>query len=108
MCMEDVLVLSTLLKEVKHVGDIEKAFHAYDEVRRPRTQRNVVTSKEAGTLYEFELEGDDLERIKALSDVVVCREQVKLDQAEMELGFVDTCYFPVYKHLLPMVDKALA
>jgi salicylate hydroxylase len=64
MCIEDSLILSELLKEVDSLADVEKAFKAYDEVRRPRTQKNVVTSREAGTLYDFELEGDDLARIE--------------------------------------------
>jgi salicylate hydroxylase len=66
MCVEDALILSTLLKEVEGVEDFEKAFKAYDEVRRPRSQKNVATSREAGMLYDFEGEdiGDDLDKIE--------------------------------------------
>lgn len=64
MCVEDALILSILLKEVRGVEDFERAFKAYDEVRRPRSQKNVATSKEAGMLYDFELEGDDLDKIE--------------------------------------------
>ncbi|KAF1948205.1 mannitol 1-phosphate dehydrogenase 2 [Byssothecium circinans] len=66
MCMEDALIMSILLKEVKGVDDFERAFKAFDEVRRPRTQKNVITSKEAGMLYDFEGRGigDDLEKLE--------------------------------------------
>ena len=64
MCVEDALILSELLKEATSKEDVERAFMAYDEVRRPRSQKNVVTSEEAGRLYEFELEGDDLQKIE--------------------------------------------
>jgi len=64
MCIEDSLILSVLLKEAQGVGDVQRAFQAYDEVRRGRSQKNVMTSKEAGTLYDFELEGDDLDKIE--------------------------------------------
>ncbi|KAF2731731.1 FAD/NAD(P)-binding domain-containing protein [Polyplosphaeria fusca] len=64
MCVEDSLVLSSILKDAKTVDDIKKAFVAFDQVRRPRTLKNVVTSGEAGQLYEFELEGDDLDQIE--------------------------------------------
>ncbi|KAL5375369.1 hypothetical protein DPSP01_011277 [Paraphaeosphaeria sporulosa] len=64
-CIEDSLFMSELLKEVETKKDIERAFKAFDEVRRPRTQNIVKTSEEAGRLYEFELEGDDLDKIEA-------------------------------------------
>ncbi|KAI0830007.1 mannitol 1-phosphate dehydrogenase [Hypoxylon sp. FL0890] len=64
MCIEDCFILSSLLGEAKNVEDLDKVFQVYDEVRRPRTQKLVKTSKEAGMLYEFELEGDDLEAIE--------------------------------------------
>ncbi len=48
----------------------------------------------------------DLEQLKSLSEDVVRREANKLAEAEMEQDFVDTCYFPVYKLLLPVVEKA--
>ncbi|KAF2799526.1 mannitol 1-phosphate dehydrogenase [Melanomma pulvis-pyrius CBS 109.77] len=64
MCIEDGLILSTLMKEAKSAEDLERVFKVYDEVRRPRGLKNVVTSKEAGMLYDFELEGDDLDKIE--------------------------------------------
>lgn len=64
MCVEDSLIMSELLRGVDRKEDLERAFKAFDEVRRPRTQLNVKTSAEAGQLYEFELEGDDLDKIE--------------------------------------------
>ncbi|KAI1496349.1 mannitol 1-phosphate dehydrogenase [Biscogniauxia marginata] len=64
MCIEDCYILTNLIAEAKGVEDIDKVFKAFDEVRRPRTQRLVTTSREAAMLYEFELEGDDLEAIE--------------------------------------------
>ncbi|KAK3322497.1 hypothetical protein B0H66DRAFT_206050 [Apodospora peruviana] len=48
----------------------------------------------------------DIEQLKALAEEVVQREANKLEAAEIELDFVDTCYFPVYKMLVPVVEKA--
>lgn len=56
--IEDAFVLSNLLGDCKEVGDIEGAFRAYDEIRRPRSQKVVKTSREAAELYEFENEDD--------------------------------------------------
>ncbi|KAI1082313.1 bromodomain and PHD finger-containing protein [Whalleya microplaca] len=49
----------------------------------------------------------DLEQLKVMSQEVVLREQSKLEAAEMEQEFVDTCYFPIHKMLLPVVEKAI-
>ncbi|KAI9053721.1 hypothetical protein LZ554_002672 [Drepanopeziza brunnea f. sp. 'monogermtubi'] len=64
--IEDAFVMSGLLGQVKSVDEIEKAFYAYDAVRRPRSQKVVTTSREAAALYEFEDEsmGTDLEKIR--------------------------------------------
>ncbi|KAJ5032734.1 uncharacterized protein L3040_009328 [Drepanopeziza brunnea f. sp. 'multigermtubi'] len=64
--IEDAFVMSNLLGQVKSVDEIEKAFYAYDAVRRPRSQKVVTTSREAAALYEFEDEsmGTDLEKIR--------------------------------------------
>lgn len=64
--IEDAYVLSNLLGQVDSVENIEKAFHAYDAVRRPRSQKVVKTSRDAAAIYQFvddEL-GADLEKIK--------------------------------------------
>ncbi|KAF2818404.1 salicylate 1-hydroxylase-like protein [Ophiobolus disseminans] len=66
MCIEDVYVLSRVLAQCHSRADLEKAFHAYDAVRRPRSQKLVKTSREAGMLWEFEGEGvgADLEALE--------------------------------------------
>ncbi|KAI9795583.1 MAG: hypothetical protein M1835_005495 [Candelina submexicana] len=66
MALEDAFILSNLLGQIHRATDIESVFEAYDAVRRPRSQRLVVTSKEAGEVYDFEGKGigDDLEKIK--------------------------------------------
>lgn len=66
MCIEDVYILSGLISLCHSKADFEKAFYAYDKVRRPQSQKLVATSKEAGMLWEFEdpAVGDDLEALK--------------------------------------------
>jgi salicylate hydroxylase len=66
--IEDAYVLSELIGKVKSAGELEAAFKAYDEVRRPRSQRVVTTSREAGHLYELEdgNAGFDLKKTKDL------------------------------------------
>ncbi len=48
----------------------------------------------------------DLEQLRALSSEVVEREREKLEAAELEADFVDSCYFPIHKLLAPVIDKA--
>ena len=64
--IEDAFILSNLLGQVNSVEEIEKAFRAYDAVRRPRSQKIVATSRDAAKIYEFEDEElkTDLESIK--------------------------------------------
>lgn len=64
--IEDAFVLSSLLGQVTSAANITQAFKAYDAVRRPRSQRVVTTSKEAGCLYEMEDEevGCDLDKAR--------------------------------------------
>lgn len=57
MCIEDVWILSQVLSQCHTRDDIAKAFRAYDAVRRPRSQKLVKTSREAGMLWDFEGEG---------------------------------------------------
>ncbi|KAJ4318250.1 hypothetical protein N0V94_004532 [Neodidymelliopsis sp. IMI 364377] len=64
MCIEDSYILANLIKEADDANGLERAFMAFDQVRRERTQKNVTTSKEAGMLYDFELYGDDLDKIQ--------------------------------------------
>ena len=66
MAIEDAAVLSHLLSHVGGPEDLNGVFSAYDAVRRPRTQRLVRTSRDAGELYEFRKDGvgDDVEGLK--------------------------------------------
>ncbi|KYK60117.1 bromodomain and PHD finger-containing protein [Drechmeria coniospora] len=50
---------------------------------------------------------NDLEQLKALSEEVVQREQMKLQASELEQTFVDECYFPVATLLAPAIEKAI-
>ncbi|KAI1335520.1 PHD-finger domain-containing protein [Xylariaceae sp. FL0016] len=49
----------------------------------------------------------ELEQLQVMSQEVVERERSKLEAAEMEQDFVDTCYFPVHKYLPPVIEKAI-
>jgi salicylate hydroxylase len=65
--IEDAFVLSNLLGKINSVDEIENAFNAYDEIRRPRTQKVVTTSRDVANVYEFlneKLEGN-LEEIRS-------------------------------------------
>ncbi|KAL5396525.1 hypothetical protein PMIN06_001610 [Paraphaeosphaeria minitans] len=62
MCVEDSYILAELLADVSGADELEKAFQAYDAVRRPRALKLVETSRQAGMLWELEgPEGDDLD-----------------------------------------------
>lgn len=63
-CVEDCYILCGLIAEAQSLDDLDRAFYAYDQVRRPRTQKLVTTSKEAAMMYQFELLGDDLNKIQ--------------------------------------------
>ncbi|KAF1994736.1 FAD/NAD(P)-binding domain-containing protein [Amniculicola lignicola CBS 123094] len=70
-CLEDALILSRVLGALFHstpsstlstpcplrTAIVEAAFQAYDEVRRPRAQEQVRTTKETGELYNLIGEG---------------------------------------------------
>ncbi|KAJ5754012.1 uncharacterized protein N7511_008165 [Penicillium nucicola] len=68
--IEDAHVLAELLGDsrVNSVPDIMAAFRAYDEIRRPRSQRVVTTSKENAYLFSlcFDGVGDDAEKLKEI------------------------------------------
>ena len=49
---------------------------------------------------------EDLEQLRSLSASIVRREADKLESAEMEQEFVDACYFPIHKMLVPVLDRA--
>ena len=64
--LEDAFILCSLLEDdrIKAVEDISSAFAAYDAVRRPRSQKIVTTSREAGYIYGFESSmGDNTDKI---------------------------------------------
>ena len=66
--VEDALIMCELLADshIQRPVDISRAFHAYDSVRRLRSQRVVASSRAAGELYGFQgPAGDDLDLIKA-------------------------------------------
>ncbi|KAI1176002.1 hypothetical protein F4777DRAFT_548130 [Nemania sp. FL0916] len=78
------------------------------------TRRNFAAMGSSGNArlirrIEFaEMLKKDLEQLKALSQEIVAKEQSKLEAAEMERDFVDTCYFPIHKLLPPVIEKAIA
>ncbi|CAK7213828.1 hypothetical protein SCUCBS95973_001931 [Sporothrix curviconia] len=48
----------------------------------------------------------DLEQLRSLANDVVEREREKLEMADLEQDFVNTCYFPIHQLLAPVIDKA--
>lgn len=63
--LEDAVVLAHLLALVERADELESAFQIYDDTRRPRADRAVATSEEAGSLYMFSNAdiGDDMGKI---------------------------------------------
>jgi salicylate hydroxylase len=63
--LEDAVVLSHLLSLVRSSEQLTTAFRVYDGIRRPRAQKVVQTSFEAGELYFWQHPdiGDDMHRI---------------------------------------------
>ena len=55
--IEDALVLETLLGHCKTAKHIPSALAAYNQVRLPRTQQMVSTSRESGQLLGMKLPG---------------------------------------------------
>lgn len=68
MAIEDAAVLSTLLGHINNSDPaiLAKVFEAYDQLRRPRSQKLVTTSRDAGQLYDFQKEGilDDPQKLR--------------------------------------------
>lgn len=71
--IEDAHVLAELLGDsrVGSVGDVIAAFRAYDEIRRPRCQRVVTSSKENADVFCLGFDGvwDDPVKLKEMLDV---------------------------------------
>ena len=67
MAMEDAFLLSSLVGAIRDQTELEKAFRAFDAVRRPRTQTVVEYSMLSGLAYEFMKDdvGDDFSRLQA-------------------------------------------
>lgn len=51
MALEDALILETLLGKARLPKDLQNAFAAYDDVRRPRTQHVIRASRGTGRLF---------------------------------------------------------
>lgn len=51
--IEDAAVLNALFKEVTRLEEVESALRAYDEVRRPRSQKVAALSRQFGRMYAF-------------------------------------------------------
>ncbi|KAK0109408.1 hypothetical protein ONS95_002106 [Cadophora gregata] len=65
--VEDALILAEVLADVntKTAADIPMAFKAYDAIRRPRSQKVVKTSRQAGEMYNFQGPyGRDLNKLR--------------------------------------------
>lgn len=63
--LEDAVVLSHLLSLITHPRQIPQALEVYDSIRRPRAQKVVETSQEAGEMYLWNLPGigNDMHKI---------------------------------------------
>lgn len=63
--IEDACVLQVLLGRVHKKKELPNVLAAYDEVRRPRSQRIVTTSREAADLEFMRLKGvgDDIKKM---------------------------------------------
>lgn len=64
--VEDALLLATTLEAIKRSPEqLSKAMHVYDEIRRPRAQRQAEQSLEVGRLLSFQdpEAGDDMEKV---------------------------------------------
>ena len=64
--IEDACVLSALFEKISTPEDVPNALAAYDQVRRPRAQRVVTTSRESGQLMSMQQPGvgDDVEKMR--------------------------------------------
>lgn len=51
--IEDAAVLNALFKEITKLEEVDAALQAYDEVRRPRSQKVAALSRQFGRMYGF-------------------------------------------------------
>ncbi|KAH6850309.1 hypothetical protein B0I37DRAFT_111090 [Chaetomium sp. MPI-CAGE-AT-0009] len=49
---------------------------------------------------------DELAKLKDLCHLIEERERLKLEAAELEMEMINTCYFPIYNQLQPILEKA--
>jgi salicylate hydroxylase len=61
MSIEDSLIISTLLGRAKNLHEALVALKVYDQVRRPRTQRVVDSSRATGAMMTGQGEGTGLD-----------------------------------------------
>ncbi|CAD6584842.1 MAG: hypothetical protein ASARMPREDX12_001769 [Alectoria sarmentosa] len=89
--IEDACVLSALFEKVTTPNDVPNALAAYDQIRRPRAQRVVSTSRESGQLLSMQQPGvgDDLEKMKEKLDTrmhwIWHRDMVAQNEAAIKL-----------------------
>ncbi len=57
LTIEDAMILRTLLASIRLPEQLDAALRAYDEVRRPRTQRIVESSRATGMIMSGRGEG---------------------------------------------------
>jgi salicylate hydroxylase len=87
--LEDAVVLSRLFAHIRRSEDIDLAFEIYDSIRRPRAQKVVSTSYEAGDIYTWNdpIIGDDMQKIVDNANERlhwIWRHDLKSDAAEAE------------------------
>ncbi|KAF2094272.1 salicylate 1-hydroxylase-like protein [Rhizodiscina lignyota] len=65
MAIEDAYILSSLLGDIQDTSMLEAVFHAYETVRKARTQLLVSRSHEQSMLYDFQADGirDDVSKL---------------------------------------------
>lgn len=66
--IEDAAVLNAMFKEVTRLEEVDAALQAYDEVRRPRSQKVAALSRQFGRMYAF-IEpgvGRDLDKMRKI------------------------------------------
>ena len=85
--IEDALILKTVLGEAKSPSEVTVALRAYDEIRRPRTQRVVESSHETGLLMTGKVPGVGLDPQK-LRDALEHRwdfiHEINLQQSQQD------------------------
>jgi len=65
--IEDATVINELFKNLESASQIEALFQAYDQIRRPRSQRVVEIARDFGRLYGFAIPeyGDDPDKMRS-------------------------------------------